>query len=79
MYAPYVSLVKKLFSKSLLIIDRFHIVQHIGRTFQNQRIKETTQLLKNKEPKIRRLGKQMNRYWRFLQKAKGKLDYLQRH
>ncbi len=29
MYAPYVSLVKKLFPKAQLIIDRFHIVQHI--------------------------------------------------
>ncbi|MZI41607.1 transposase, partial [Enterococcus durans] len=33
MYAPYVSLVKKLFPNAQLIIDRFHIVQHIGRTF----------------------------------------------
>ncbi|WP_316396760.1 transposase, partial [Enterococcus faecium] len=31
MYAPYVSLVKKLFPNAQLIIDRFHIVQHIGR------------------------------------------------
>ncbi|WP_422851384.1 transposase [Enterococcus durans] len=28
MYAPYVSLVKKLFPNAQLIIDRFHIVQH---------------------------------------------------
>ena len=34
-YAPYVSLVKKLFPNAQLIIDRFHIVQHIGRTFLN--------------------------------------------
>ena len=33
MYASYVSLVKKLFQNAQLIIDRFHIVQHIGRTF----------------------------------------------
>ncbi|WP_122071856.1 ISL3 family transposase [Enterococcus faecium] len=51
MYAPYVSLVKKLFPKAQLIIDRFHIVQHIGRTFRNHRIKETNQLLKSKEQK----------------------------
>ncbi|BDP69568.1 hypothetical protein EfmAA94_07410 [Enterococcus faecium] len=42
MYAPYVSLVKKLFPNAQLIIDRFHIVQHIGRTFLNHRVKETT-------------------------------------
>ncbi|BDP93421.1 hypothetical protein EfmGK941_04260 [Enterococcus faecium] len=44
MYAPYVSLVKKLFPNAQLIIDRFHIVQHIGRTFLNHRVKETTVL-----------------------------------
>ncbi|NAA80170.1 ISL3 family transposase, partial [Enterococcus durans] len=38
MYAPYVSLVKKLFPNAQLIIDRFHIVQHIGRTFLNHRV-----------------------------------------
>ena len=31
MYAPYVSLVKKLFPNAQLIIDRFHIVQHMDR------------------------------------------------
>lgn len=34
MYAPYVSLVKKCFPKAKLINDRFHIAQHIGRTFR---------------------------------------------
>jgi transposase len=33
MYAPYVSLVKKLFPNAQLIIDRFHIVQHIWQNF----------------------------------------------
>ena len=31
MYTPYVSLVKKLFPNAQLIIDRFHIVQHMDR------------------------------------------------
>ena len=39
MYAPYVSLVKKVFPNAKLIIDRFHIVLYIGRTFRNQRNK----------------------------------------
>lgn len=47
MYAPYVSLVKKCFPKAMLIIDRFHIVQHIGRTFRNHRITWTNRLLKS--------------------------------
>ncbi len=76
MYAPYVSLVKKLFPKAQLIIDRFHIVQHIGRTFRNHRIKETNQLLKSKEQKHYQLGKQLKRYWKLLQKMNASLIIL---
>ena len=57
MYAPYVSLVKKLFPNAQLIIDRFHIVQHIGRTFLNHRVKETTARLKGTSHSQRGLGK----------------------
>lgn len=78
MYALYVSLVKKMFPKAQLIIERFHIVQPISRTFRNHRIKETNQLLKNKEQKLYRLGKQLKRYWKLLQKDKNKLDYTRR-
>ncbi|EOS7783899.1 transposase [Enterococcus hirae] len=46
-YASYVSLVKKFFLNNQLIIDRFHIVQHIGRTFFNHRVKESNVWLKN--------------------------------
>ncbi|HGZ2479467.1 TPA: ISL3 family transposase, partial [Enterococcus faecalis] len=63
MYAPYVSLVKKLFPNAQLIIDRFHIVQHIGRTFLNHRVKETTVRLKGNSHSQRGLGKKLKRYW----------------
>lgn len=59
MYAPYVSLVKKLFPNAQLIIDRFHIVQHIGRTFLNHRVKETTVRLKGNSHSQRGLGKKI--------------------
>ncbi|OTP10885.1 transposase [Enterococcus sp. 10A9_DIV0425] len=75
MYAPYVSLVKKLFPNAKLIIDRFHIVQHIGRTFRNQRIKETNRLLKHPSSSQKSLGRKLKRYWKLLQKEEGKLDY----
>lgn len=75
MYAPYVSLVKKMFPNAQLIIDRFHIVQQISRTFRNHRIKETNHLLKSKEQKLYQLGKQLKRYWKLLQKDESKLDY----
>ncbi|WP_408582044.1 ISL3 family transposase [Enterococcus durans] len=75
MYAPYVSLVKKLFPNAQLIIDRFHIVQHIGRTFLNHRVKETTTRLKGTSHSQRGLGKKLKRYWKLLQKEEAKLNY----
>ncbi|WP_317939563.1 transposase, partial [Tetragenococcus halophilus] len=36
-YSPYASLVKTLFPNAQLVIDRFHMSQHIGRAFQQQR------------------------------------------
>nr|WP_274922475.1 ISL3 family transposase [Enterococcus durans] len=78
MYAPYVSLVKKLFPNAQLIIDRFHIIQHIGRTFLNHRVKETTARLKGSSHSQRGLGKKMKRYWKLLQKEEAKLNYEKR-
>ncbi|WP_240144770.1 ISL3 family transposase, partial [Enterococcus durans] len=78
MYAPYVSLVKKLFPNAQLIIDRFHIVQHIGRTFLNHRVKETTARLKGTSHSQRGLGKKLKRYWKLLQKEEAKLNYEKR-
>lgn len=78
MYTPYVSLVKKLFPNAQLIIDRFHVVQYIGRTFRNQRTKVTNRLLQSKEPKQHSIGKQMKRYWKLLQKDKSRLNYEKR-
>ncbi|WP_142956224.1 ISL3 family transposase, partial [Enterococcus durans] len=78
MYAPYVSLVKKLFPNAQLFIDRFHIVQHIGRTFLNHRVKETTARLKGTSHSQRGLGKKLKRYWKLLQKEEAKLNYEKR-
>lgn len=47
MYAPYVSLVKKCLPNDKFNIDRFHIIQHIGRTFQNHQITWINSLLKS--------------------------------
>lgn len=56
-YTPYVFLVKKCFPKAKLIIDRFHIVQHIGRIFRNHRITWTNYLLKSSSLAEKRQGK----------------------
>ncbi|MBI0605128.1 transposase [Enterococcus faecalis] len=78
MYVPYVSLVKKCFPNAKLISDRFHIVQHIGRTFRNHRITWTNRLLKSSSLAEKRQGKQLKKYWKFLQKNQEKLDSLNR-
>ncbi|MGL9970416.1 hypothetical protein IGI80_001321 [Enterococcus sp. DIV1420a] len=78
MYAPYVSIVKKCFPKAKLIIDRFHIVKHIGRTFRNHRITWTNHLLKSSSLAKKRQGKQLKKYWKLLQKNQEKLDSLNR-
>ena len=33
MYAPYISLIKELFPHAKIILDKFHLVQHISRAF----------------------------------------------
>lgn len=38
MYSPYISLIKKLFPKAKIIIDRFHIVQLFNRSFNKTRV-----------------------------------------
>src|SRR5699024_5095024 len=48
MYKPYVTLIKKLFPHAKLVIDRFHVVQHIGRTFLTHRIQQMKQLNRKK-------------------------------
>ncbi len=77
-YTPYVSLVKKCFPKANLIIDRFHIVQHIDQTFQNHRITWTNLLLKSSSLAEKRQGKQFKKYWKLLQKNQNKLDSFNR-
>lgn len=44
-YVSYFSLVKKLFPKAQVILDRFHIVQHISRAFLMHRIQRMNQFL----------------------------------
>jgi len=38
MYTPYIQLIKSTFPNAKIVIDRFHIVQHLSRSFQKTRI-----------------------------------------
>lgn len=74
MYKPYVTLVKELFPNAQLIIDRFHIVQHIGRTFLTHRIQLMKQL-NQKNYREKQHYKHLKKYWKLLQKNAWTLEY----
>ena len=38
MYSPYISLVKSIFPKSEIVLDKFHIVNLVSRAFNQTRI-----------------------------------------
>ena len=38
MYSPYISLVKSIFPKSEIVLDKFHIVNLVNRAFNQTRI-----------------------------------------
>ncbi|WP_371741365.1 transposase [Gemella sp. zg-570] len=50
-YPPYMKLIKEIFPKAEIIIDRFHIVQNINREFNKYRI-QLMNKFKNKERHI---------------------------
>lgn len=69
-YSPYRTLVKELFPNAQIVADRFHISQHISRTFLNHRI----QVMKSFK-KEQYQYKHLKRYWKLLQKSAWELDY----
>ena len=73
-YSPYISLTKELFPNAQVLIDRFHIVQLIGKSFQNHRIN----VMKSFPDKDKRY-KQLKKYWKLLQKRQSELDWSHRY
>ncbi len=69
MYSPYISLVKSIFPKSKIIIDRFHIIQLFSRALNKTRIK-----IMNLDKDKKNYNK-LKRYWKLLLKDKSKIDY----
>jgi transposase len=67
MYAPYVSLIKKMFPNAKIIIDSFHLVQLISRSLNKTRIKA---MKSNKKA-----YNKMKRYWKLILKSRDELDY----
>ena len=73
-YQPYIILTKRLFPNAKVVLDKFHLVQHIGRAFQKIRIRIMNQL-KHKDNGI--IYRRIKKYWKLLQKSYGKLDFIQ--
>ena len=68
MYTPYMSLIKKIFPNAKIILDRFHIVQLLNRSFNKTRV----QVMKNNKDYYNIL----KRYWKLLLKKDSEIDYI---
>ena len=73
-YSPYITLTKELFPNANVLIDRFHIVQLIGKSFQNHRISVMKSFPTNKKE-----YKHLKKYWKLLQKKQSELDWQGRY
>jgi transposase len=67
MYSPYVSLISKMFPNAKIIIDKFHLVQLISRSFNKTRIN----IMKHDKKNYNK----MKRYWKLLLKDRNELDF----
>lgn len=69
-YTPYISLVKTVFPGAKIILDRFHVMQHLYRALLKTRI-QCMNSLKESEPKKYKL---LKKYWRHIQKKRSELN-----
>ena len=66
MYSPYISLIKKMFPKAEIIIDKFHLVQLISTSLNKTRI--------NLMKKSKKNYNKLKRYWRLILKPQEELN-----
>ena len=69
MSQSYIPLIKQLFPKSKIVIDRFHIIQHLGRAMMTTRIAIMKEFEKGSLP-----HRAMKIHWKLLQKDSRKLS-----
>lgn len=72
MYSPYLAVVKDCFPKAQIVIDRFHIVQHLNRALNSFRIRVMNEAKKKSETDYRKLKKQ----WKLLLKNEWELNVI---
>lgn len=71
MYSPYTQLVRTCFPYAKIIIDRFHVVQHMNRALNNERIKVMNGMRYTRPRDYRKLKKQ----WKLVLKNEDELDF----
>ena len=69
MFSPYYQLAKQLFPNAKIVLDRFHIVQHLSRAMNRVRIQIMNQF-DRKSQEYRAL----KRYWKLIQQDSRKLS-----
>lgn len=80
MNAPYEKLVHKVFPNAEIVIDRFHIVQHINRAFNQIRVQVMNSLKNKKDDKEeKKKYSRLKCYWKLLLKDSSELDCTHYH
>ena len=69
MFSPYYDIARKLFPSAKIVLDRFHIVQHLGRAMNRLRIQIMNQLDRKSHE-----YKALKRYWKLIQQDSRKLS-----
>ena len=70
MFSPYYDIAKKLFPSAKIVLDRFHMVQHLSRAMSRLRI----QIMKQSDRKSHEY-KALKRYWKLIQQDSRKLSH----
>ena len=69
MFSPYYDIARKLFPNAKIVLDRFHIVQHLNRAMNRVRIQIMNQFDRRSHE-----YKALKRYWKLIQKDSRKLS-----
>lgn len=70
MFSPYYDLARQLFPNAKIILDRFHIVQHLSRAMSRVRVQIMNQLDRKSHE-----YKALKRYWKLIQQDSRKLSH----
>lgn len=78
MNASYCQLLKTVFPNAEIVTDRFHIVQHINRSFNQLRIQMMNHI-RDSHSENQKKYRRLKRYWKLLLKDSDRLEPLERH